>query len=240
MKSTRIKALKTFYEIHGGGQGLNAMIPENGGIKAHVESLENLNAQQVKEIQALKQQNITLQSELNTLKNYRSIVYYVLGQFYVSTGGQNFITKLSSTSSGNFVMNSTKSYEIEVFFQYNNADSNVNPQSSLALRCDQGFIMPSFTTTTAPQQTQIYHVKFLATGISGDLELWGKYFKGYINVWYGVSYGSSASFSTKRITTIIREIPPITDYVFVMPANNGTFFPHSYNITQADFTWYLS
>ncbi len=116
-------------------------------------------------------------------------VYYIRNVIYVNGGWEQKVKDLSD-----YVLEKSKKYEIEVFFQFVSAKI-VEKDSVFGLKTNEGFLKESIQKITHKYTSQIYYKKLLVENASGGLVLYHGYFYGNINYF---NEAIITSISTKR------------------------------------------
>ncbi len=83
-------------------------------------------------------------------------------------------------SLSDYVLEKSKKYEIEVFFQFVSAKI-VEKDPVFGLKTNEGFLKESIQKITHKYIAQTYHTKLLVENVSGVLSLYHGYFYGNIN-----------------------------------------------------------
>ncbi|RVZ19431.1 DUF1542 domain-containing protein, partial [Helicobacter pylori] len=102
-------------------------------------------------------------------------VYYINKAIYVNGGWEQEIKGLSD-----YVLEKSKKYEIEVFFQFISAKI-VEKNPIFGLKTNEGFLKESIQKITHKYTSQIYYKKLLVENVSGVLGLYHGYFYGNVN-----------------------------------------------------------
>ncbi|MDU9711147.1 DUF1542 domain-containing protein, partial [Helicobacter pylori] len=103
-------------------------------------------------------------------------VYYIRNAIYIKGGWEQKIKDLSD-----YVLEKSKKYEIEVFFQFVSAQQIVERNPFFGLKVQEGFLKESIQKITHKYVSQIYYKKLLVENVSGVLGLYHGYFYGNIN-----------------------------------------------------------
>ncbi|WQT49872.1 DUF1542 domain-containing protein [Helicobacter pylori] len=101
--------------------------------------------------------------------------YYIHNAIYIQGGWEQKVKDLSD-----YVLEKSKKYEIEVFFQFVSAKI-VEKDSYFGLKVQEGFLKESIQKITHKYVSQIYYTKLLLENVSGVLSLYHGYFYGNIN-----------------------------------------------------------
>ncbi|WP_164872069.1 DUF1542 domain-containing protein [Helicobacter pylori] len=102
-------------------------------------------------------------------------VYYIRNEIYIQGGWEQKVKDLSD-----YVLDKSKKYEIEVFFQFVSAKI-VEQNPYFGLKTNEGFLKESIQKITHKYVSQTYHIKLLVESVSGVLGLYHGYFYGNIN-----------------------------------------------------------
>ncbi len=116
-------------------------------------------------------------------------VYYIHNVIYINGGWEQKIKDLSD-----YVLEKSKKYEIEVFFQFVSVKI-VEKDPFFGLKTNEGFLKESIQKITHKYVSQIYYKKLLVESVSGFLGLYHGYFYGNINYF---NEAIITSISTKR------------------------------------------
>ncbi|MGL2449524.1 hypothetical protein ACOWM4_02335 [Helicobacter pylori] len=130
-------------------------------------------------------------------------VYYIHNAIYIQGGWEQKIKDLSD-----YVLEKSKKYEIEVFFQFVSAKI-VEKDLFFGLKTNEGFLKESIQKITHKYVSQIYFKKLLVENVSGVLGLYHGYFYGNIN------------YFNEAIITSIRELP--NDKIISKLSNGDNF-----------------
>ncbi|MGL2412471.1 DUF1542 domain-containing protein [Helicobacter pylori] len=105
-------------------------------------------------------------------------VYYIRNLIYIKGGWEQKVKDLSD-----YTLDSSKKYEIEVFFSYVTSHSQKTTENStfFGLKTNEGFLKESIQKITYKYVSQTYHAKLLVENVSGVLALYHSYFFGNIN-----------------------------------------------------------
>lgn len=114
------------------------------------------------------------------------------------------------------MLEKSKKYEIEVFFQFVSVKVVENTGIYFGLKTNEGFLKESIQKITHKYTSQIYYKKLLVESVSGDLGLYHGYFYGNIN------------FFNEAIITSIKELPNDT---IISKVSNGTNFSNATTAT---------
>ncbi|WRE01305.1 DUF1542 domain-containing protein [Helicobacter pylori] len=101
--------------------------------------------------------------------------YYIRNAIYIQGGWEQKVRDL-----GDYTLDSSKKYEIEVFFNFVSAKT-LEARAVFGLKVQEGFLKESIQKITHKYIAQTYHTKLLVESVSGVLELYHGYFYGNIN-----------------------------------------------------------
>ncbi|MGL2873046.1 DUF1542 domain-containing protein, partial [Helicobacter pylori] len=139
-------------------------------------------------------------------------VYYIHNVIYINGGWEQKIKDLSD-----YVLEKSKKYEIEVFFQFVSTKIVERGLCFFGLKTNEGFLKESIQNITHKYVSQVYHKKLLVESVSGVLSLYHGYFYGNIN------------YFNEAIITSIKELPNDT---IISKVSNGSNFSNATTITQ--------
>ncbi|MFP6133506.1 DUF1542 domain-containing protein [Helicobacter pylori] len=102
--------------------------------------------------------------------------YYIRDVIYIQGGWEQKVKDLSD-----YVLDKSKKYEIEVFFQFLSVKVGEKDNIFFGLKTNEGFLKESIEKIVHKYVSQIYYKKLLVENASGVLSLYHGYFYGNVN-----------------------------------------------------------
>ncbi len=102
--------------------------------------------------------------------------YYIRNVIYIQGGWEQKVKDLSD-----YVLDKSKKYEIEVFFQFLSVKVGEKDNIFFGLKTNEGFLKESIEKIVHKYVSQIYYKKLLVENVSGVLSLYHGYFYGNVN-----------------------------------------------------------